>query len=68
MQILILPGDKIYLRNDFTGFSNSPNDGRPIGTVVDGNSATGIYDVILTLWSAFSGNRIIRSTNAPSRK
>ena len=47
-------GDKIYLRDDFIGFSNSSSDGRPVGAVIDGDSLTGIYDVILDLFGAFT--------------
>ena len=54
------------MRDNFFGFSNSSSDGRPVGVVIDGDTSTGIYNVVLSLWSEFSGRKIIVSTSAPS--
>ena len=46
-------GDKIFLLDDFTGFSKI--SGKQIGIVISGNSASGIYNVVLNLWIQFLG-------------
>ena len=47
-------GDDLFMLDDLSGFSTS--EGVKVGLVLGGNQMTGLYDVVIDLWSSFLGD------------